>query len=347
MAPGANIYYLGAKNCDTGIDVALNYAVQHHVADMVSNSYGNLGEDIPASEIAKEHGIFVQAAAEGIGMYFSSGDSGDEAAGTGFQQPDYPASDTMVTAVGGTSLAIGAAGNRQFATGWGTDLDEVNADDDGYQQPLPGAFRFGAGGGTSTIFAQPDYQQGVVPASLSHRYGGQAMRVVPDVAAIADPYTGFLIGLTLDGKYQTLAIGGTSLASPVFTGIQALASQGRSAPIGFANPLLYSLAGSPAYHDVTPTRVPKGVTNPTGSYLVTLGRDSSLRTSYGYDNVTGNGAPNGAAFLSAEAASGGPGSGGGPGGGGPGGPPGGPPPPGGPGGPGGPGLGHGPSGGLR
>ncbi len=341
MAPGANIYYLGAQNCDQGIDEALNYAVQHQVADMVSNSYGNQGEDIPASEIAKEHMIFEQAAAEGMGMYFSSGDSGDEAATTGFQQPDYPASDPMVTAVGGTSLAIGASNNRQFATGWGTDLDPVDpSTDTGYAEPLPGSFRYGAGGGVSQIFDQPDYQKGVVPPNLSHRYGGQAKRVVPDVAAVGDPYTGFLMGETTDGTYSESAIGGTSLACPTFVGIQALASQGRSEPIGFANPELYANHGTKAFNDVVPTRTPKGVTNPSGSYLVTLGRDSSLRTAYGYDDVTGVGAPNGSAFLTAEDSSS---SGGGPGDG-PG-SPGGPPGPPGP--PGGPEIGHGPSGGLH
>lgn len=300
MAPGANIHYLGARNCDQGIDEALNYAVQHHVADMVSNSYGNLGEDIPASEIATEHAIFVQAAVEGVGMYFSSGDSGDEVGNTGYEQPDYPASDPMVTAVGGTSLAVGAANGYKFETGWGTDVDPVTKNGKKYTEPLPGSFKYGAGGGVSTIFDQPDYQAGVVPDGLAKRYGDGAMRAVPDVAAVADPYTGFLVGETVDGKYSLATYGGTSLACPVFTGVQALASQGRAAPIGFANPLLYSLAGKPAYHDVTTTRAPKAVTNTAGSELVTLDRDSSLRTSSGYDDVTGVGSPNGKKLLAAE-----------------------------------------------
>lgn len=303
IAPGAAIHYLGARNCDQGIDEALNYAVQHHVADVVSNSYGNLGEDVPASEIATEHAIFVQAAIEGIGMYFSSGDSGDEVGNTGFAQPDYPASDPMVTAVGGTSLAVDSANGYKFETGWGTDVDPVTKNGKKYTEPLPGSFKYGAGGGVSTLFDQPAYQAGVVPDSLAQRYGDGAMRVVPDVAAVADPYTGFLVGETIDGKYTLATYGGTSLACPVFTGIQALASQRRAEPIGFANPLLYALAGNPAYHDVTTTRSPKAVTNPAGSELVTLGRDSSLRTSTGYDDVTGVGSPVGAQLLAAEAGS--------------------------------------------
>ncbi len=169
-----------------------------------------------------------------------------------------------------------------------------------YQQPLPASFLFGAGGGTSTLFRQPAYQRGVVRSSLSRKFGGKPMRVVPDVAADADPYTGYLVGQTVGGAFSTYAIGGTSLACPVIAGIQALASQGLSAPLGFANPTLYRLAGSKAYHDVVPTRAPMGVTNPTGSYLVTLDQDSSLQTGLKYDDVTGNGSPNGTRFLNAQ-----------------------------------------------
>lgn len=299
VASGAKIHYVGAYDCDQGIDVALNYTVQHHVADMVSNSYGNLGEDIPASEIAKEHRIFNQAVAEGIGMYFSSGDSGDEVANTGSSQPDYPAVDPKVTAVGGTSLAVGADGSRLFETGWGSDVDFVNADYTGYDQPLPGFFYAGAGGGTSSIFTQPAYQKGVVPASLSKAYGNRAMRVIPDVAAVADPFTGFLIGETVNGTYTLSAIGGTSLACPTFVGVQAISSQGLASSIGFANPALYNLR-SKAFHDVAPTRTPVAVANPSGSYLVTFDRDSTLATAHGYDNVTGLGTPNGDSFIYAE-----------------------------------------------
>ncbi len=77
MAPGANIHYVGAQNCAEGIDVALNDVVQNHTADIVSNSYGDQGEQDLGDEVAIEHAMFLQAGAEGIGMYFSSGDDGD------------------------------------------------------------------------------------------------------------------------------------------------------------------------------------------------------------------------------------------------------------------------------
>jgi subtilase family serine protease len=303
LAPKAKIHYVGARDCDQGIDEAINYVVQNKAADIVSNSYGNLGEDIPASEIAKEHAMFVQAAAEGIGFYFSSGDSGDEVTlgNTLSAQPDYPASDAMVTAVGGTSLGVDAANQYQFETGWGTDraLVDYSGTVATYTTPPPGTFRYGAGGGTSTVFGQPSYQKGKVPSSLSRQYGGAPMRVSPDVAAVADPYTGFAIGQTVGGQFQLSTIGGTSLACPVFAAIQALASTGRQTAIGFANPLLYGLKSS-VYHDVVPDRVPTAVATPTGSALITFDHDSTLATTFGYDNVTGLGSPRGTALLAGE-----------------------------------------------
>jgi subtilase family serine protease len=305
VAPGAKIQYVGAQNCDTGLDTALNWIIQHHSADLISDSWGNLGEDIPAAEIATEHSIFVQAAAEGIGFYFSSGDSGDEvtAGNTPSAQPDYPASDPYVTAVGGTSLAVGIDNGYQFETGWGNGVDRVDytGTDAQYTQALPGYFYAGAGGGVSTLFDQPSYQRRVVPASLAREYGDRPARVVPDVAALADPYTGFAVGRTIAGTYTVQTWGGTSLACPLFAGVQAVASTGRHTAIGFANPLLYSLAGSAAYHDVVPQRVPVALATPSGSALITEDRDSSLATSYGYDDVTGVGSPNGKAFVAAEA----------------------------------------------
>jgi subtilase family serine protease len=304
VAPGASIHYIGAKDCDSGLDDALNYVVQHHTADIVSNSYGYAGEDVPPATMKLDESLFTQAAAEGIGVYFSSGDSGDEVTigNTTSAQPDFPASSPMVTGVGGTSLAITKSNGYSFETGWGSEHDLVGftGKKAAYETPLPGYYLFGAGGGTSTAFAQPSYQAGRVPAALSQRYGNTAARVVPDVAAVADPYTGFLIGETSAGVFSLAAIGGTSLACPTFAAIQALASTGRKTSIGFANPLLYSVPAS-AFHDVKPRRAPVAVSSPTGGSLTTFDQDSSLQTSYGFDDVTGRGTPVGAALLNAEA----------------------------------------------
>ncbi len=301
LAPGANIHYVGAQNCDTGIDDAINYIIQNHVANIVSNSYGNLGEDGLGDEVATEHSLFLQAAAQGIGFYFSSGDDGDNTLEDGIThpEPDYPASDPLVTGVGGTSLAVTSANKYGFETSWGDMLDPVNTatSPSSYTVPTPGSFIFGAGGGVSALFAEPLYQKLAVPNSLAKLNGGKAMRVVPDVGTVADPETGFLI--EVQGSLVT--IGGTSLACPVFAGIQALASQGRFFPIGFANPLLYTLGLTGlAFHDVKSPATTKALMTSSGRNLVTLGDDTSLTSVKGYDDTTGLGTPNGPILLLGE-----------------------------------------------
>lgn len=300
LAPGANVHYVGAMDCDTGIDGAINYVIQNHVANLVSNSYGNLGEDGLGDEVAIEHSLFMQAALQGIGFYFSSGDAGDNvAAGTPHPEADFPASDPLVTAVGGTSLAVNSNNSYDFETSWGDDLASVNfaTSPSSYATPPPGPFLFGGGGGVSTLFTEPAYQRLAVPHSLATLNGSTAMRVVPDVATVADPETGYLI--VFGGT--TVTIGGTSLACPVFVGIQALASQGRRFPIGFANPLLYVLGLTGlVFHDVKAPSGPVAMMTQSGRSLLTMGSDSSLTATKGYDDTTGLGTPNGVLFLLAE-----------------------------------------------
>jgi subtilase family serine protease len=248
-------------------------------------------------------------ALEGIGFYFSSGDGGDEKAATGAKQTDMPASLPWVTAVGGTSLGVGPNGEYQFETGWGTDKALLSPSGTSWAA-LPGGFVAGAGGGTSGRVAQPDYQQPVVPDALA-LVAGTRHRVVPDIAAVADSSTGFLVGQTQafpDGtsRYSEYRIGGTSLAAPVIAGLQALAQQRAGAPLGFANPAIYERFGTQALHDVTDTPFGRNVqlgevrvdyvngvdaTGGTVTSLRTLGRDSSLQATPGYDDVTGVGSP--------------------------------------------------------
>jgi subtilase family serine protease len=304
LAPGAKILYVGAKDCDTGLDDALDWIIQNKAANLISNSWANHGEDVALATLQREHSLFTQAAVEGIGMYFASGDWGDEVTlgNTASAQPDYPASDPFVTGVGGTSLAVGIDSSYQWETGWGNDIDyaDYTGTTAAYQSALPGGFLSGAGGGVSTLFDQPDYQVGVVPAALARQNGPDPMRVVPDVSALADPETGMAVGITVNGAYTVQTWGGTSLACPLMAGIQAVASTGRSVPIGFANPLLYSLHGSAAYHDITTPSVPIAIASIRGTWLMTMDHDTSLSTAYGYDDVTGVGSPNGRSFLTGE-----------------------------------------------
>ncbi|MYT70738.1 MULTISPECIES: S53 family peptidase [unclassified Streptomyces] len=309
VAPQADITYVGASSCyDDDLLDSLQKVVDKHLADIVSNSWGDI-EANQTPELATAYDqVFQLGAIEGIGFYFSSGDNGDEVANTGTKQVDTPANSAWVTAVGGTSLAVGKGDKYQFETGWGT--LKANLSDDGKSWTgFPGAYTSGAGGGTSKTVAQPFYQKGVVPKSLSSANGG-SNRVVPDISAVADPNTGFLVGQTQtlpDGTlgYDEYRIGGTSLAAPVIAGVQALAQQTRGGrAIGFANPAIYDHYGSKIYHDVTdkPTgkdlavaRVDFANGYDAADGLLTsvrsLGKDASLKAVRGYDDVTGVGSP--------------------------------------------------------
>jgi subtilase family serine protease len=318
LAPASDLVYVGGASCaDDDLLDALAKVVDNRLADIVSNSWGDVeANQTPDLALAYDQ-IFQQGAVEGIGFYFSSGDDGDNVASTGTKQVDTPANSEWVTAVGGTSLAVGKGNAYQWETGWGTTKATLSADG-GNWDSLPGAYTSGAGGGTSKTVPQPFYQRGVVPDALALANGGSArQRVTPDVAAVADPNTGFLVGQTQsfpDGslQYGEYRIGGTSLAAPVIAGVQALAQQaGGGRPIGFANPSLYGRYGTAAYHDVTDHPLGAGVSlgvvrvdyvnsHDDADGLVTslrsLGRDSSLSAVVGYDDVTGVGTP-AAGFL--------------------------------------------------
>src|SRR3989449_7737332 len=107
MAPGAHIVYVGAPNNFQDLDAALNYVVDHHVASIVTNSYGFPTEILPPGYIKPYENIILQGVVTGVGIYFSSGDNNDESLVVGYQTADWPASSPYVTAVGGTSLAVG------------------------------------------------------------------------------------------------------------------------------------------------------------------------------------------------------------------------------------------------
>jgi subtilase family serine protease len=326
MAPAAGVRYVGAVSCyDTDLGNALAYIVNHRLADIVTDSWG---EPADTSAVSYDQ-IFQAGAAEGIGFNFSSGDSGYEDpayqdGGSDKIQADYPTSSPWVTSVGGTSLAIGKSDNYQFETSWGTVIDGLSSTGTSWASTPPGDAQAGydgsGGGGVSTTYAQPWFQKGVVPTALAESLPGGGtsstpMRVEPDVSALADPSTGILVGQTLyqqDNKtlkFSLSRIGGTSLASPTFAGIEADALQAAGHPLGFADPVLYSLAGTPAFHDVTDhplgpgylAQVRNNYTNPytaTGplvTWLRTLGINgtgaSALPAVKGYDDATGIGSP--------------------------------------------------------
>jgi subtilase family serine protease len=301
MAPGATVHYYGGASCfGDDLDDTAARLVDDNDVDMVSNSYGELGElGESTDQVVAFESIVLQGERQGISFMFSSGDDGDEVANLGVAQPDWSASDPYVTAVGGTSTAIGADGKIAFQTGWGEDRYVLSPDGASW---ISQGFWAGAGGGFSTLFNRPTYQRNVVPAS------SPAGRGVPDVAMDADPTTGMLVGETQafpDGNhYGEYRIGGTSLASPLFTGMQALAQQHAGSRQGFLNPTIYTQArqGRHTFADVLPVHHGDGAVrpeydnglDPSGgiSYVVrTFDQDSSLSTGPGWDDVTGVGVP--------------------------------------------------------
>jgi subtilase family serine protease len=316
MATGASVHYFGANSClDQDFLAVFADILDHRSADIVSDSWGEVvfsatGDEDPALIAAYTHD-FQQGAIEGISFQFSSGDCGAEdpatrcaaADASSTPQADFPSSDPWVTSVGGTSLAIDGRDRPLWNTVWGTDAWFA---DGGVWKPL--GWIFGAGGGTSALFAQPAYQRGTVPALLATTLPDGTrtrarMRVTPDVSMDADPTTGFLFGETQllpDGTvgYAESAIGGTSLACPLFAGLQAdmIQEQG-GIPVGFANPALYWRDRSAAFTDVAGSGSGATAINTLAPFeadpaiAVDFGDDRLLTAASGFDDATGLGTP--------------------------------------------------------
>ena len=318
-APDAHILYVGAQDCtNDGLFAAEQNVIDGHEADVVTNSWGDDAGDLLDDAATKEayDDLFLLADAMGMTIQFSSGDNGDNFELFGFSSADYPTESPYVTSVGGTSLQIGAHGQRTGELGWdtgrsflctaniqaGLGCTKLNkwtaASPDG-----------GSGGYTSYTYLQPSYQAGVVPTSLSERnspiFGPVPTRVVPDISADADPGTGFLIGLhqTLpngNAEYTTTRYGGTSLASPLLAGIVADANQAAGKPVGFINPTIYGLdqTDPSSIFDVLPEPSLEGnyrvdYAGPLGYGLGTSGYADTFRELYYsgdevYCDATGN-----------------------------------------------------------
>jgi len=316
MATGATIHYYGANSCeDADLLASLQQIADTQSADIVTDSWGEViysttGNESTA-EMAAYDQVFAQDAIEGIEINFSAGDCGAEIPTTGCgtndtssePQTDWPASSAWVTTVGGTSLAIGKHGNTEWNTAWGTDIFL----DEGTSWSEYGWY-FGGGGGTSATVSQPWYQRGIVSKKLATTLPtgvttSEKMRVEPDISLDADPYTGFLVGQTQtlpDGStgYGESAWGGTSLASPLFAGLQAdVMELQHYQPVGFANPAIYARFGSPAYYQVTSkspgTKALNDFPTSTGgtNYSVDFGDTQILEATPGYNDVTGVGTP--------------------------------------------------------
>jgi subtilase family serine protease len=302
VAPKAKLVYVGAADCGYGFDTAMSRVLDDGLASIVSNSWGSTALDTFASsdlvDAATKQSMVVnlhqqlQAAGQGVGLYFASGDYGDESAILGQKAVDFPSSSPFVTAVGGTSSGVDKRGRVVFSAAWGEHVAILagKGKKQHWSPKLPGDFAGGAGGGVSSLFKAPAYQAGVVPAALSH-----GMRTSADVAALAASTTGFAIGLRPLGttRYVTGPVGGTSLATPIVAAQVALAQQASGRRLGFLSPALYTLAKrSPgAFRDVAPSTTRRFTALKAGKQqlLITVDRDSSLKARTGYDLSTGLG----------------------------------------------------------
>jgi len=210
------------------------------LAYAVSSSWENDSEIISGTlEEEAFNTVLETGVAAGISFQFSSGDGGDQGLGTPVGAVSIPSNSPYATGVGGTSVLNNPYTGGQIVTGWGNNL--VYLYDYGVEDPLEGYYFGGAGGGQSQYYAKPSWQS-ALPGSW---------RQVPDVSALADPFTGFPIVVTDDGAQYGYVYGGTSLASPIFTATWAIADQYNGKPLGDAAPIVAKLK-SGDITDVTP-----------------------------------------------------------------------------------------------
>jgi len=223
-SPGANIVvYEFPSPTDQDIEDAYNAAVSANTVDVLNSSFGGC-ESGDTSFATATNQIATQGAAKGITFSASSGDSGSNEC-SGSQGVSAPAGGPEFVSVGGTSLQVNSSGNWTSEEVWNSNGGS-------------------GGGGVSTVFALPSYQQGISGVITSGRNQ-------PDISLSADPSYG--TSLYFNGAWDG-PIGGTSWASPIFTAYLAQVAQIHGTRAGFVNPTLYSVytnSGYTDYHDIT------------------------------------------------------------------------------------------------
>jgi len=286
---------------------AEQYVVDHHMANVISQSFAS-AEDAFGSKQSLEslRHAFKSAAENGVTVLGSSGDGGTAnnrktpvaKGGSTIPEPtvEWPASDPLVTGVGGTYLCTDP-NNTAARTVDSTDPPAKC-------QAFPGEAEVGwtfSGGGFSHVFDKPAYQN-TLPAG-STTIG--SMRGVPDIGLQASSRTGALVYLSLppDGDSGLICgpspcstgwydIGGTSLSCPQWAGLVAIADQINGGGLGLINPALYTVASDPSkyandFFDVT-----------TGNNTADPSIPGYPATT-GWDPITGLGTPNAANLLPA------------------------------------------------
>jgi len=293
-APAAKIVLVEvAKEDLQHLALAVRYAVQHKLGNVISLSWGLPEQALGRKFVSSYSSIFSQAASSHITIVASSGDSGasgQDNNGNYYRHPVaiWPATSPFVTAVGGTKLNLNASGGRNGAdTAWNDTYSHVVNDfffgNDG---PNPLA----TGGGKSAYYGRPGYQSGVRSVT-----GGQ--RGIPDISMSASCSVAVNVFETFTGgQGGWTASCGTSESAPMFAAIIALADQAAGHPLGLVNPALYALA---ARHAPGIVAVASG--NNTVSFPGGTVHGYSVRP--GYNLVTGLGTVNGRYLVPELAAS--------------------------------------------
>lgn len=260
VARGADVAVYFAPNTDQGFADAILAAVHDttRTPHIVSISWGGPESTYSAQAISVFEAAFTDAASVGVSVFVAAGDNGSsDGVSDNDAHVDYPASSPQVVACGGTHLNVVA----------GAISSEVVWDD----LPSGGA----TGGGVSATFPVPTWQSAArVPPSVNS--SGARGRGVPDVAADADPDSGYQV--RADG--ENIVVGGTSAVAPLYAGLAALAVAQAGGPLGFLNAHLYSL-GDAAFRDIT------------------SGNNGAYDAAVGWDPCTGLGSPKAAALIAA------------------------------------------------
>ncbi len=252
VATAARIAVYFTPNTDQGFIDALTTAIHDTTnhPSVISISWGGPESSWTQQAMTSLDDACQSAAALGISITVACGDNGStDGVSDGANHVDFPASSPHVLACGGTKITVS-----------GTTLTNEVVWNDAAQNG--GA----SGGGVSTVFALPTWQQN---ANVSGATKGGSGRGLPDVAGDAAPATGYSI--EVDG--QTEVVGGTSAVAPLWAGLIALLNQKLGKPVGFLNPQIYPLLGSTAFRDIT------------------QGTNGAYNAGAGWDACTGLGSP--------------------------------------------------------
>ena len=275
QAPGASILSYEGPNSFSGRYDVWSRIVSDDRAQVVSTSWGFCEPDAAQSgDLLAMSTIFEQAAAQGQTILAASGDSGSEGcfqdgSGDTSLQADYPASDPLVTAVGGTTLY--APGDETAWNDCQANETLVCADNSGGQAA--------GGGGLSRYEARPSYQPAVL-SWPSPQSCGTACRQLPDISVNAGA------GMVIYSSGRWEAGGGTSFSAPFMAGLVADRNQGCVSKTGELNPTLYSLASNvPHAYGTALSDVTSGDNDMTGS------NSGQYPARAGFDGATGLGSP--------------------------------------------------------